>query len=238
MLDIALIGYGKMGQAIERVALQRGHQISLRLSRENRQELSSSSLAHVDVAIEFTSPKNAADNILFCLENGTPVICGTTGWLQRMPEVEAACNENHGTFLYASNFSIGVNIFFEINKKLAALMKNQTVYDVRLKEIHHKQKKDAPSGTAITLAEQILDEIPRKTKWSAFSASPEELLIESERIDEVPGTHIVTYVGNNDQIEITHTAFDRMGFAFGAVLAAEFIAGKKGLFTMKEVLGL
>ena len=237
-MKIALLGYGKMGHAIEEIALQKEHQIVLRINDQNLNDLTKENIQRADVAIEFTNPQSAVDNILFCLNENVPVVSGTTGWLKHLNTVEQKCKEVNGTFLYASNFSVGVNIFFELNKKLASLMKPHPGYNVSLEEIHHTQKKDAPSGTAITLAEQIIESSVQKNKWiNSESKNTNELSIISKRIDEVPGTHSVKYFSNVDDIEIIHTAHNRRGFAEGAVLAAEFIAGKKGIFSMKEVLG-
>ena len=239
IIKIALLGYGKMGKAIEEIALQHGHEIVLKINSQNKEELTLENLQQADVVIEFTNPENALTNIYTCLDAGIPVLSGSTGWLQSLPAVEKYCHEKNGTFLYASNFSIGVNIFFEVNKKLAALMSKQTAYDVSIEEIHHTQKKDAPSGTAITLAEQVIKEIPLKTSWiNEPSTDRSSLFINSKRIDPAPGTHSVKYSSDIDDIEITHTAHNRKGFAAGAVLAAEYIVGKKGIFFMKDVLGL
>jgi len=237
-LKIALIGYGKMGKAIEEIALKKNHEIVLKISSQNKEALTIENLQKADVAIEFTNPENAIANIYKCFDAGIPVICGSTGWLQHWNEVEKYCTEKKGTFLYASNFSIGVNIFFEINKKLAALMSLQPGYDVSIEEIHHTQKKDAPSGTAITLAEQVLKDIPHKKNWvNELPVNKEQLFISSKRIDPAPGTHTVKYSSEVDDIEIIHTAHNRKGFAAGAVLAAAFLKGKKGIFFMKDVLG-
>lgn len=237
-MKIALLGYGKMGHAIEEIALQKGHQIVLRINDLNLNDLTRENIQQADVAIEFTNPQSAVNNILFCLNENVPVVSGTTGWLEHFKTVEQKCKEENGTFLYASNFSVGVNIFFELNKKLAALMKPHPGYDVSLEEIHHTQKKDAPSGTAITLAEQIMASSDQKNKWiNSESKNKNELSIISKRIDEVPGTHSVKYVSDVDDIEIIHTAHSRKGFAEGAVLAAEFVEKKKGIFGMKDVLG-
>lgn len=237
-MKIALLGYGKMGHVIEEIALQRKHEIVLRINDENLNELTKENIQKADVAIEFTNPQSAVGNILFCLSQNIPVVCGTTGWISHFKTIEEKCKDVNGTFLYASNFSIGVNIFFEINKKLAALIKPHPGYDVRIEEIHHTQKKDAPSGTAITLAEQIIDTSGKKNKWvNNETENKNELPIISKRIDEVPGTHSVKYFSDIDDIEIIHTAHNRRGFAEGAVLAAEFIKGKKGIFSIKDVLG-
>lgn len=226
-----------MGHAIEEIALQRGHEIVLKITDENLQDLTKENIRKADVAIEFTNPQSAAENILFCLNENVAVVCGTTGWLHELKYVEEKCKELNGSFLYASNFSVGVNIFFELNKKLATIIKAHQAYDVSIEEIHHTQKKDAPSGTAITLAEQIIEASDKKNKWVNNDTENEnELSIISKRIDEVPGTHSVKYISSVDDIEIIHTAHNRKGFAEGAVLAAEFINGKKGIFSMKDVL--
>jgi 4-hydroxy-tetrahydrodipicolinate reductase len=238
-LKIALIGYGKMGKAIETIALAKGHRIGLRISSSNLADFTKENLAGCDVAIEFTNPHAAVENIKTCLLAGIPVVSGSTGWLEKLDEVKTLLDRTQGSFLYASNFSIGVNIFFEINKKLASLMKGHPAYSVIVEEIHHTAKKDAPSGTAITIAEQIIDQLDSKTGWINNGEQQEgELNIISKRIDPAPGTHHVKYQSSIDDIEIIHTAHNREGFASGAVLAAEFIVGKKGLFTMKDVLGI
>lgn len=238
-MKIALLGYGKMGQAIEETALQKGHEIVLRINDQNLDNLTKENIRQADVAIEFTNPQSAVDNILFCFNENVPVVCGTTGWLAQLKTIEEKCKEVNGAFLYASNFSIGVNIFFELNKKLATLMSLHSGYDIQLEEIHHTQKKDAPSGTAITLAEGIIAALPRKNKWVNQEAQNSgDLSIISKRIDDVSGTHSVKYSSAIDDIEIIHTAHNRRGFAQGAVLAAEFIADKKGIFTMKNVLNI
>jgi 4-hydroxy-tetrahydrodipicolinate reductase len=237
-MNIALIGYGKMGKAIEEIALQKGHEIVLKIDVENQHDLTIENLQKADVAIEFTGPENALNNINKCIDANIPVVSGSTGWLQHWPEVEKYCREKNGTLLYASNFSIGVNIFFEVNKRLAALISKQPAYDVTIEEIHHTAKKDSPSGTAITLAEQIIKEIPRKSTWiNEPSTNDEALVINSIRMDPAPGTHTVKYSSGVDDIAITHTAHNRKGFAGGAILAAEFLQRKKGIFHMKDVLG-
>lgn len=238
-MKIALIGYGKMGHAIEEIALQRGHEIVLKVGIENIQDNTIENIKKADVAIEFTGPEVAFENVTRCLDAGVPVVSGSTGWLQRFEEAKTHCTKNNGALLYASNFSVGVNIFFAINKRLAELMAPHKEYDVKLTEVHHTQKKDAPSGTAITLAEGILESIEQKKKWvNEPAANKEELEIISERIDPAPGTHWITYSSEIDDIEIKHTAHNRKGFATGAVLAAEFLANKKGIYGMKDVLGL
>jgi 4-hydroxy-tetrahydrodipicolinate reductase len=237
-MKIALLGYGKMGHAIEEIAVARGHEIVLKINDQNLEDLTRDNIRKAEAAIEFTNPDSALENILFCLREGVAVVCGTTGWLSNKEKVEEKCKELNGSFLYASNFSVGVNIFFELNKKLASLLKPHPAYNVAIKEIHHTQKKDAPSGTAITLAEQIVQLSDVKRKWiNEESDNETELSIISKRINEVPGTHSVKYTSAVDDIEIIHTAHNRKGFAEGAVLAAEFVVDKKGIFTMKDVLG-
>lgn len=237
-MKIALIGYGKMGQAIEKMAIEKGHQIVLKIDVNNANELNSANLQNADVAIEFTGPNSAYNNVLKCINSGIPVVCGSTGWLENLPNIEAVCLQKKGAFIYASNFSIGVNLFFELNKYLAQLMQKHNEYEVSITEIHHTQKKDAPSGTAITLVEQIMQEIKTKKKWvNKYTQQSDELSIISERIDPAPGTHKILYHSEIDDIEIIHTAHSRMGFAGGAILAAEFLVGKQGIFTMKNVLG-
>jgi len=237
-MKIALIGYGKMGKAIEEIALQRGHEIVLKIDINNSNEFNQTNISNADVAIEFSSPHSAFDNVMRCLQFGTAVVCGSTGWLEKYEEAKKYCIDNNGAFLYSSNYSIGVNIFFELNKHLASLMAQHNEYDVSMTEIHHTQKKDAPSGTAITLAEQILENVKRKKLWvNHISDNVDELEIISDRIDPAPGTHQIKYSSAIDDIEIIHTAHSRMGFATGAVLAAEFIQNKKGIFSMRDVLG-
>jgi len=238
-MKIALIGYGKMGKAIEEIAIANGHLIVLKIDLSNIDEFTKDNLSQADVAIEFTSPHTAFNNVSKCLEYGIPVVCGSTGWLDKWNEIETLCHQQNGTILYASNFSIGVNLFFELNTYLAKLMSKYNDYNVTLTEIHHTQKKDAPSGTAITLAEQVLANNNIKKNWvNQPTNNAAELEIISERIDPAPGTHTIKYSSPIDNIEITHTAHNRVGFASGAVLAAEFIAGKKGIFTMKDALGI
>lgn len=228
-----------MGQAIEAIALGRGHEIVHRIDINSSHLLEKEHLQQADVAIEFTTPETAYDNIIRCFDANVPVVCGTTGWLDKLPQVKSQCLEKHQAFLYASNFSIGVNIFFELNRRLAELMAPQSAYGVSMEEIHHTQKKDAPSGTAITLAEQILEKVPGKKGWvNEESTDPAQLAIISKRINPAPGTHTITYSSPIDDITITHTAHSREGFAAGAVTAAEWLKGKKGIFTMKDVLSL
>ena len=226
-----------MGKTIESIALERRHTVDLKIDIETLADFTKEKLQQCDVAIEFTGPHSAKENILRCLDAGIPVVSGSTGWLAEWAEVENTCKEKNGSFLYASNFSVGVNIFFELNKKLAQLMNGHSDYEVTLEEIHHTQKKDAPSGTAITLAEQIMHEITGKKKWvNNKTTKAEELPIISKREDPAPGTHSIRYSSAIDDIEIIHTAHSRQGFALGAVLAAEFVYNKKGIFNMKDVL--
>ncbi len=236
-MKIAMIGYGKMGKAIEEIALERGHTFALKIDINNLDAFTAANLQKCDVAIEFTSPHSAVENISKCLDAGIPVISGSTGWLAEWDSIKHKCEALNGSLIYASNFSVGVNVFFELNKKLAQLMHNQPTYHVSMEEIHHTQKKDAPSGTAITLAEQVMEHFPEKNKWvNNSNAAAHELPIVSKRIDPAPGTHSIKYSSAIDDIEIIHTAHNRTGFATGAVLAAEFLVGKKGIFTMKDVL--
>jgi len=238
-MKIALVGYGKMGHMIEEVAATRGHKIVLKIDVTNQHDFTRDNIATADVAIEFTNPESAFQNVMKCLEFEIPVVSGSTGWNQKLEEAKNYCRQINGSFLHTSNFSIGVNIFFEINKLLANLMSSQPAYDVIMREIHHTAKKDAPSGTAVTLADQILSNLPRKKNWvNSPSATSEELSIISERVDPAPGTHYVKYSSEVDDIEIIHTAHSRKGFALGAVLAAEYISDKKGIFSMKDVLNI
>ncbi len=237
-MRIALIGYGKMGKAIEEIAVHRGHEIVLKIDEYNLAEFNKENISKADIAIEFTGPHSAYENVKKTLNFDIPLICGSTGWLEKLDEVKKLCAARNGSFIYASNYSVGVNIFFELNKKLAALMAPDKDYEVQVTEIHHTQKKDAPSGTAITIAEQILESIGRKKTWvNHISDNPEDLEIISERVDAAAGTHKVKYSSTVDDIEIIHTAHNRQGFALGAVLAAEFIKDKKGIYEMKNVLG-
>jgi 4-hydroxy-tetrahydrodipicolinate reductase len=237
-MKIALIGYGKMGKAIEDIALQKGHEIVLKIGSGNLEQFTTETLQQADVCIEFSTPETAFDNVCKCLMAGKPTICGSTAWLQQLPEAEALCLQQQTAFLYASNFSIGVNLFFKINEYAAQLMSAYPLYKVSMEEIHHTAKKDAPSGTAVTLAEGILKYNPAKKQWvSGDTNNEQELAIVSKRIDPAPGTHTVFYDSDIDSIELKHTAHSRMGFAYGAVLAAEFLQHKKGIFSMKDVLG-
>ena len=217
--------------------IARGHTIPLIIDLNNTNDLDAAHLQEVDVAIEFTTPSTAYGNVVKCLEAGVPVVCGTTAWLDKLPEVEQLCKEKNGAFFYASNYSIGVNIFFEINRRLAQLMNRFGEYDVTIEETHHTQKKDAPSGTAVTLAEGVLENLDRKQKWVCGTTTvPEELEVVAIRRSVVPGTHTVTYESDVDALSITHMAKSRRGFALGAVLAAEFLHGKTGIFSMKDLM--
>ena len=234
-MNIALIGYGKMGQEIEQIMLQRGHTITLRSTRSK--PFKAADLAGTDVAIEFTEPHSAVDNILKCFEAGVPVVVGTTGWYTRMPEVREACASMNGGLFTASNFSIGVNLLFKVNKELARIMSDFEEYTPSMEEIHHTAKRDAPSGTAITLAEGILENYPSRQGWINESTEDvHQLGIVSRREGEVPGTHIVRYSSAVDEIQLVHQAYNRKGFALGAVKAAEYMHGKKGVFGMNHLL--
>ncbi len=233
-MKIALVGYGKMGKIIDEIATKRGHEVVARLNETPSAE----NLNNPDVMIEFSQPEVAFNNIKTCLENNIPVVCGTTGWLHQKPEVEKIAEEKGSAFLYGSNFSLGVNLFFALNEQLANLMKNFDEYGIQLEEIHHTHKKDAPSGTAISIAEGIIKNNPKYNAWKLHETENDQIGIFAIREDEVPGTHSVYYRSEVDEIEIKHTAFNRNGFALGAVIAAEWIQGKKGNFTMKDVLGL
>ena len=236
-MTIALIGYGKMGKEIEQILIARGHTIPLIIDLNNTNDLDAAHLKEIDVAIEFTTPSTAYGNVVKCLEAGIPVVCGTTAWLDKLPQVDQLCKDKTGAFFYASNYSIGVNIFFEINRRLAQLMNRFGEYDVTIEETHHTQKKDAPSGTAVTLAEGILENLDRKQKWVCGTTTvPEELEVVAIRRSVVPGTHTVTYESDVDSLSITHMAKSRRGFALGAVLAAEFLYGKTGIFSMKDLM--
>jgi len=237
-MKIAILGYGKMGKVIEKIALKRGHSILLKVNRENL-DFDLKLLKNCDVAIEFSSPESAVNNINKCFDANVPVVVGTTGWYAEFNAVQERCISENKGLLHATNFSVGVNIFYEINKKLAALMDASNQYDVEIEELHHTQKLDAPSGTAITIAEGIIANLDRKVAWkNEVNVSENELAIESIRMEDVPGTHIVKYESDIDVIEIKHEAKNRNGFAFGAIIAAEYINDKNGVFTMKDVLSL
>lgn len=233
-MRILLVGYGKMGKTIERIALERSHIIAGRIDVQNRHDLET---AQADVAIEFSHPEAAFENIRMCLDRKIPVVCGTTGWLSRKKEIEDLTNNTGGSFFYASNFSLGVNLFFKLNEHLARMMSGFPQYNVTMEEIHHTQKKDAPSGTAITLAEGVLKNFPSKKRWvNEASDRPEDLVIKSLREDPYPGTHTIVYASEVDNLEIKHVAHSREGFATGAVLVAEWIQGKKGVLNMDHFL--
>ena len=232
-MKIALLGYGKMGKTIEQIAVSRGHTIVLKIDQHTKDY----DITQADVAIDFSVPSAAVGNLSNALKNNVPVISGTTGWLQDYDDIIRLCEERDGAFIYASNFSIGVNIFFELNQQLAKMMTHLETYKVNIEEIHHTQKLDAPSGTAITLAEGIIDNSNFK-KWDLDNSDSETLPITSKRIADVPGTHSIVYDSLVDSIEIKHTAKNREGFALGAVIAAEWIIGKTGIFTMKDVLNI
>ena len=245
-MKIALLGYGKMGRIIEKIATDRKHEIVLKIKADNLHELTAENLRLADVAIEFSTPATALANILTCLGAGIPVVAGTTGWYNSLDEVKQQCAESNGSVIYASNFSIGVNVFFYMNKTLARLMNNYSYYDIQVEEIHHTQKLDAPSGTAITIAEGIIENSSEKKEWvnvlttdgdeaADDNVKPHQLLIESFRIDSVPGTHTVIYDSEVDMLEFKHTAHNRNGFALGAVLAAEWIAQNSGFHPVADM---
>lgn len=234
-MKIAILGYGKMGKEIEKIALQRGHSVVLKANKEH--PFLPSDLAEADVAIEFSEPKSAVDNIFKCFEAKVPVVVGTTGWYSRFPEVRNKCLNTGNTLFHATNFSLGVNLFFKLNEVLAKMMVNLESYNPFIHEIHHTEKKDAPSGTAITLAEKIMDELPRKTEWIDDQECDEnQLSITSGRLPNISGIHEVTYESENDRIIIKHEAKNRLGFALGAVKAAEWVKHQKGMFTMSDML--
>lgn len=240
-MNILILGYGKMGKTIERIATERGHHIIAKVDVDNREEvLEELDTSQVNAAIEFTQPESAPPNIRYCLKHGIPVISGTTGWLRDKSSVDDYCIEQNGTFFYASNFSIGVNIFFKVNEYLASIMKNYKEYEPEVEEIHHTQKKDAPSGTAISIAEGMLKHLPAKNDWlleGRQSATPEQnIQIRSVREGNVPGTHTVSYHSEIDDIQIKHQAHGREGFALGAVLVAEWIKNKKGILGMDDFI--
>lgn len=239
-MKILLIGYGKMGKAIEGVAIKRGHLIIGKIDAENFSDLSIFNSSNTDVAIEFTHPLAAFENIKHVLNAQIPIVVGTTGWIDKLPLIHELVSEKNGSFCFSSNYSVGVNLFWAVNEKLAQLMNPQPEYDVTLEEIHHVYKKDAPSGTAITTAEGVIKHLDRKNKWSndRENLTVSDVFIQDKREHNIPGTHTVLYTSGIDSIELKHTAFNREGFATGAVLAAEFIANKKGIFSMKDVLSL
>lgn len=232
-MKIALLGYGRMGKAIEKIAIERGHDIVIRKDVEPVDI----DLSVADAAIDFSHPSAAFDNIKDCIDSKVPVVSGTTGWLDRFDEITAYCKDQDGAFIYASNYSIGVNLFFNLNAYLAKMMEQIKGYDVSMEEIHHIHKLDAPSGTAITLADDIIENSEKK-KWNIESPKSDDLFINVKREGEVPGTHQISYSSAIDSIEIKHTAFNRTGFALGAVVSAEWLQHKKGIFNMKDVLGL
>ncbi len=246
MLKLAIIGFGKMGKTIKTLAEAAGDEVVLTIDLNNKEDLTAEKLQQADVAIEFSRPETAYENVRTCLLAGVPVVCGTTGWLDKMEEAKAICAANNGAMFYASNYSVGVNIFFAVNRYLSKLMTNQSQYDVRMEEVHHTQKLDHPSGTAITLAQGILQNISSKKNWSThlqnvdnqrFATPADALPIISKREENVPGTHIVTWDSSVDTIEISHVAHSREGFANGAIAAAHWLVGKKGCFGMEEMLG-
>ncbi|TCC98005.1 4-hydroxy-tetrahydrodipicolinate reductase [Pedobacter psychroterrae] len=242
-MKIALLGYGKMGQIIEHFALERGHEIVLKINIDNQEDLTVANLRKADVAIDFSTPDAAIDNIYACFDANLPVVVGTTGWYGQLQEVKNDCLERNNALLYGSNFSIGVNLFFHVNKVLAQVMNNFPAYEVQVEEIHHTQKLDSPSGTAMTLAEGIIDNLDRKSEWvNELVGTPfedvikkEQLLIESHRIENIPGTHTVVYSSEVDEIEFKHTAHSRSGFALGAVVAAEWLEKRQGFYNITDI---
>lgn len=237
-MNIALLGYGKMGKTIEGLASGMGHKIVLKINADNAHERTVENIKKADVAIEFSRPETAFDNVQFCIQNKIPVVSGTTAWLEPMEEAKTFCREEGGAFFYASNFSIGVNIFFALNRYLAGLINSQGQYEVKMTEVHHTQKLDAPSGTAISLAQDILQKLDRKEAWvNEKTTESSKLEILSERVEGVPGTHLVQYLSPIDQIDIQHIAHSREGFAKGAIMAAEWLIGKEGYFEMSDLLG-
>jgi len=245
-MKIALLGYGKMGKIIEKIAIDRNHEIVLKIDQDNQHEFTAENLQLADVAIEFSTPDTVLGNIKQCFKAGVPVVVGTTGWYNELPALKQECADSNGSLIYASNFSVGVNLFFHVNKILAKLMNNYPYYDVQVEEIHHTQKLDSPSGTAITIAEGIIENLSNKDKWvnkligdaqesGDETIKNEEVLIESFRINSVPGTHTVIYDSEVDTIEFKHTAHSRNGFALGAVLAAEWIKDRTGFHSIQEM---
>lgn len=236
-MKTAIIGYGKMGREIERILLERGHSVELVIDLHNTDDLNAEKLKGIDVAIEFTTPATAYSNIVRCLECGTAVVSGTTGWTSRLQEAKALCAQHNAAMFYASNYSLGVNLMFRLNRRLAELMNPQPQYDVRIEEIHHTQKKDAPSGTAITLADEIIERLDRKSSWvNDADATESQIAITSVREGMIAGIHTVSYESEDDLLELKHTIKNRRTLALGAVVAAEFLCGKKGFFTMDELL--
>ena len=251
-MKAAIIGYGKMGREIEQILKERGHETALIIDTDNAAELDAAHLAGIDVAIEFTTPQTAYDNIRTCLEAGTAVVSGTTGWTDRLPELQALCREQGGAMFYASNYCLGVNLLFRLNRELAAMIERlHATYDVRIEEIHHTQKKDAPSGTAITLAEGVIENLTTKRTWVNYApgiecaanrtedpaaAAPEQLVISSVREGTEPGTHTVSYESEDDVLELRHTIKNRRTLALGAVVAAEFLCGRTGVFGMEDLM--
>lgn len=236
-MRVAILGYGKMGRAIQQILIARGHEIVLTIDKDNTGELTCENLQKADVAIEFSAPMAAYGNIIACIEAGVPVVCGTTAWLDKYNEVVELCKAKNSAFFYASNYSVGVNLFFKVNEYLSKLMNRFTEYDVTLSEIHHTQKLDAPSGTAVTLAEGIINNIDRKNDWHLGTTTTADLLeVTAQRRSIVPGTHTIVWESEVDKITLEHEAKSRQGFAVGAVLAAEFLCGKKGVYTMDDLM--
>lgn len=242
-MNIAIIGYGKMGRIIEQFAVSRGHQIVLTIDADNQDDLTRDKLRQADVAINFSTPDSALPTIDACLDAGVPLIVGTTGWYGHLQEVKNKCESSNSALLYGSNFSVGVNVFFHVNKILAKIMNRYPQYDAQVEEIHHTQKLDSPSGTAITIAEGIVEGLERKSEWvneligsgEPVANQPAQLLIESHRIEDVPGTHTVIYSSETDEIELKHTAHSRAGFALGAVIAAEWLKDKTGFYSVNDM---
>ena len=242
-MNIALIGYGKMGKTIERFAMERGHEIVLKISSDKLDELTVSNLKKADVAIDFSTPDAAINNIYTCFDANVPLVMGTTGWYGELQKIKDECLNRNNSFLYGSNFSIGVNLFFHLNEVLAKMMNNYPAYDVQVEEIHHTQKLDSPSGTAITITEGIIDQLDRKTEWvneldgkaDVEVLKQDQVLIASQRIENIPGTHSVVYSSEVDEIEIKHTAHNRAGFALGAVVAAEWLQNKQGFYSVTDI---
>ncbi len=235
-MKILLLGYGKMGKEIDKISSNRGHEVVGKVDKDNQSTLTVWNSKNVDIAIEFSEPGSAFSNIQYCLNSGIPIVSGTTGWLSRMKEVTDLCNKSNGTFFYASNYSIGVNLFFQLNKQLAKMMDNQKGYGISIEEIHHTEKKDSPSGTAITLAEGIVENSSRYESWVLDKGSENKISITALREDPAPGTHTVKYSSDIDDIEIKHTAHSRQGFATGAVMVAEWVVNKKGMLGMSNFL--